>query len=202
MKQRTETALVTSKRLIAVATFSKATVLGLSLLVTLGACSNAGGLTEAAEPRPSAPEPTSAPAAAEPEAELATVELSPPGHPLVRVTVELARTVQERQQGLMYRKQLAPDAGMLFLFEEEKPLSFWMRNTYVPLDMIFIGSDLRIVGIVENAEPLTDDSRSVDGHSQYVLEVNAGFSREHGLATGTAVAFVGVEGFVPPDGAP
>jgi len=71
-----------------------------------------------------------------------------------------------------------------------------MHNTYIPLDMIFIGTDRRIVGVVENATPQTDDPREVEGESQYVLEVNAGFARRHSLGPGTLVRFVDV-----PDGA-
>jgi uncharacterized membrane protein (UPF0127 family) len=70
-----------------------------------------------------------------------------------------------------------------------------MRNTYLPLDMIFIESDLRVLGVVENAEPMTDTSRSVPGQSQYVLEVNAGFAREHGIEAGAQLE---VEGFELP----
>jgi uncharacterized membrane protein (UPF0127 family) len=125
----------------------------------------------------------------------AAVELFPAGRAPVLVRVELARTPAERSRGLMHRKHLDPEVGMLFLFDQPQQLTFWMRNTYVPLDMIFIESSMRILGIVENAEPLTDTSRSVPGLSQYVLEVNAGFSREHGFAPGTAVRFQGVPGF-------
>jgi hypothetical protein len=84
---------------------------------------------------------------------------------------------------------------MLFLFDQSEQLTFWMHNTYMPLDMIFIEPSLRVLGVVENAEPQTDSTRSVPGASQYVLEVNAGFSRRHGLGKGTAVRFEGVPGF-------
>ncbi|MFH1808443.1 MAG: DUF192 domain-containing protein [Pseudomonadota bacterium] len=110
----------------------------------------------------------------------------------VTVKVELARTPQEMARGLMYRRQLDADDGMLFLYSEDGNHSFWMKNTYIPLDMIFIGSDRRVVGVVENAEPLTTVSRQVGQPSRYVLEVNAGFSRRHGVAAGTAVRFVGI----------
>ena len=123
----------------------------------------------------------------------AQVVLMPPGRDPVTVRVEIADDDPERQRGLMFREQLAPDAGMLFLFETPQHLTFWMRNTYLPLDMIFIESSLTVLGVVENAEPRTETTRSVPGVSQYVLEVNAGFSREHGLTPGTVVRFVGVE---------
>ena len=93
----------------------------------------------------------------------------------------------------MFREHLDANAGMLFLFERPDRLSFWMHNTLIPLDMIFISDALRVVGVVENAEPHTDDPRAVDGLSQYVLEVNAGFARTHGIGAGTAVAFEGID---------
>jgi hypothetical protein len=90
----------------------------------------------------------------------------------------------------MGRRRLAPDAGMLFVFERAERQSFWMRNTFLPLDIIFIGEDRRIAGVVEDATPRTDDERAVDAESRYVLEVHAGFAREHGLTAGTPVRFV------------
>lgn len=118
------------------------------------------------------------------------VVLEPLGGPAVTVRVELAETPEQRQRGLMFRKQLDPEAGMLFLFERPQQNQFWMRNTYLPLDMLFIKADWTVLGIVENATPLTDDSRGVPGQSQYVLEVNAGFSRQHGIEAGTRVRFL------------
>ena len=123
----------------------------------------------------------------------AQVVLMPPGRDPITVRVEFADDDPERQRGLMFRELLAADAGMLFLFESPQHLTFWMRNTYLPLDMIYIESSLTVLGVVENAEPRTETTRSVPGVSQYVLEVTAGFSREHGLTPGTVVRFVGVE---------
>lgn len=128
---------------------------------------------------------SSAPAPAVPR-----VVLSSPGQEPVSVTVEVVETDTARQRGLMYRKHLAPDAGMLFIFDREEPHSFWMHNTLIPLDMLFIKSDWTVLGIVENATPLTDTLRNVPGASQYVLEVNAGFSRRHGLQAGTTVRYI------------
>jgi uncharacterized membrane protein (UPF0127 family) len=107
----------------------------------------------------------------------------------VDVRVELARTPGEIRRGLMWRRYLPRNAGMLFLFEEPERQVFWMRNTYVALDMIFIGADLMVVGIVENAAPLSDEDRAVETPSQYVLEVRAGFAREHGISIGAPVRF-------------
>lgn len=111
----------------------------------------------------------------------------------IQLTVEIARTPQERNLGLMYRKQLPPKAGMLFLFEKEEVQSFWMQNTYIPLDMIFINSKMQVVGIVQSAEPQTTKSRQVSTPSKYVLEVNAGFAEAHGIFVGTKVYFKNIK---------
>lgn len=121
------------------------------------------------------------------------VVFSPAGHPAVAVEVEVARSEPERALGLMYRRELAADRGMLFLFPRSEVQHFWMKNTYVSLDMIFIGSDLRVVGVVENTTPLTTTPYSVGLPSQYVVEVNAGWARRHGITPGTAVRFERVE---------
>jgi hypothetical protein len=147
---------------------------------------------ETSPPKPPAISSTPAGDAANVPATSAQVVLMPPGREPITVKVEIADDNAERARGLMFREQLAADAGMLFLFEQPQQLAFWMRNTYLPLDMIFIEPSMAILGIVENAEPRTDTSRSVPGTSQYVLEVNAGFSRQHGLTPGTMVRFVGV----------
>lgn len=166
----------------------------LGIALGLAACTGAG---TASDGRPAATPVAAAPA---PPAEVAAdaplepqVWLSPPGHDPVAVTVELARTVEERRRGLMEREHLATDRGMLFLFERPQELSFWMRNTLIALDMIFIDAERVVLGVVENAEPQTDDPRSVPGLSQYVLEVNAGFARRHGIGPGTPVRFEGVD---------
>ncbi len=93
----------------------------------------------------------------------------------------------------MFRESLGADAGMLFLYEEESVHRFWMRNTLIPLDMIFISGDHRVVGVVANAEPQTDTLRQVGQPSQFVLEVNAGFAAAHAITAGTLVEFRNVE---------
>jgi uncharacterized membrane protein (UPF0127 family) len=153
----------------------------LAVFACLAACRATSG--NAAADTSKSPSQTAA--AASPQ-----VILSPPGHDPVTVRVEVMQSSEERQRGLMYRKHLDPDAGMLFLFEQPQQLTFWMHNTLVPLDMIFITRDWKVLGIVENATPLTDAPRSVSGLSQYVLEVNAGFGRRHGFGPGTSVRYV------------
>jgi uncharacterized protein len=111
------------------------------------------------------------------------------------VRVEIARTEPERRRGLMNRTALDEDAGMLFLFDESAEHGFWMMNTLIPLDMIFIDEDGRIVGIVERAEPRTTTSRTVGRSSRYVLEVNGGWSAAHGVRAGDRVRFENVQRF-------
>ena len=106
--------------------------------------------------------------------------------------LELALTPQEQERGLMFRKSLDADAGMLFVSKVEGPHVFWMKNTLIPLDMIFIAANRRIVGIVENAEPQTLTGRQVDGPSQYVLEIGGGLSASLGIRPGQPIEFAGV----------
>ncbi len=119
-----------------------------------------------------------------------TVVVMPEGQAQSKVRVSLARTDVERQHGLMYVQNLAPDDGMLFLFDDDEVLSFWMKNTLIPLDMIFIRSDMTVAGVVANAAPLTLSPRTVGVPSRYVLEVNGGWAAQHGVvANSTKVRF-------------
>ena len=111
------------------------------------------------------------------------------------VDVEVARTEPQRMKGLMDRPSLPADAGMLFLFDETSVHSFWMKNTHIPLDMIFIDDEGRIVGIVESATPRTLTERTVGKPSRYVLEVNGGWAEAHGVAAGDRVRFENVPRF-------
>lgn len=111
----------------------------------------------------------------------------------VRIQVEVARSPEERRLGLMHRQNMDKGTGMIFIFEEPDIQTFWMKNTYVSLDMIFIGPDLEVVGIVERTKPLSLAPCSVDAPSQYVLEVEAGFASRHGVETGSKVRFAGFD---------
>jgi hypothetical protein len=102
-------------------------------------------------------------------------------------TVELATNDAERERGLMYRKELPDGRGMLFDFHEERPVAFWMRNTYIPLDMIFIRADGRILRIAENTQPLSDRLIPSEGPVRAVLEVTGGTARKLGIAPGDLV---------------
>jgi len=102
-------------------------------------------------------------------------------------TVELAANDEERSRGLMFRKELPEGRGMLFDFEREQPVSFWMHNTYIPLDMIFIRGDGRILRIAENTEPLSDRLVPSGGPVRAVLEVIAGTAKKLGIEAGDRV---------------
>jgi uncharacterized membrane protein (UPF0127 family) len=108
------------------------------------------------------------------------------------VRVEVADTPYERELGLQYRRELEEDRGMLFVFPVEREQSFWMKNTPVSLDLIFIDSQQRIVGIIPRAVPFSTQTLSVNLPSRFVLEVNGGFSKRHGLQAGDRVRFEGV----------
>ena len=102
--------------------------------------------------------------------------------------VELADNEAERERGLMYRKELPEGQGMLFDFHREQDVSFWMQNTYIPLDMIFIRGDGRILRIAENTEPLSEKLVPSGGPVRGVLEVVAGTAKKMGIAAGDQVA--------------
>jgi len=103
-------------------------------------------------------------------------------------TVEIADTEATREKGLMYRKELPEGRGMLFDFFRDQPVGFWMKNTYIPLDMIFIRSDGRIVSIAENTEPLSERVIPAGAPVRAVLEVKGGTARRLGIQPGDQVA--------------
>lgn len=150
----------------------------LALWAALGAC------------RPSPPpQPPAAPAA---PAAPPRVTIDSPSGRSTTVAVEVARTPDEQARGLMFRERLAPETGMLFVFPVAEEHSFWMQNTLIPLDMIFIDDTGTVVGIIERAEPLTTAMRSVGKASRYVLEVAGGLAAERGIRPGDRVRFEGL----------
>ncbi|MGX5722431.1 DUF192 domain-containing protein [Shinella zoogloeoides] len=102
-------------------------------------------------------------------------------------TVELAVTPRQREQGLMNRREMAPDHGMLFAFGETRQVFMWMKNTYLPLDMLFIGKDGKVRSIKENARPLDESIIDSKGPIDYVLELNGGTVKRLGIRTGNRV---------------
>lgn len=105
----------------------------------------------------------------------------------VSFQVEIAADDAARARGLMHRKSLAPDRGMLFDFHTPRPVSFWMRNTYISLDMIFIRADGRILSIARNTTPLSDQGVPSGGPVRAVLELVGGRAAEIGALPGDRV---------------
>ncbi len=110
----------------------------------------------------------------------------------VEVSLEVAATPAERERGLMYRTSLAEGRGMLFVFDEDRNHSFWMKNTLIPLDILFIARDGTVVGIHANATPQSTADVAVGKPSRYVLEVPGGWAARLGVAAGAQVEFRGL----------
>ena len=117
--------------------------------------------------------------------------VAPDGKPRATVSVEVANTDEQRERGLMFRKHLDENTGMIFIFPDSARRNFWMHNTEIPLDMIFADPSFRVIGIVANATPETDTLRGVEGDSKYVLEVNGGFCAKNGIKPGDRFDFSG-----------
>jgi uncharacterized membrane protein (UPF0127 family) len=122
---------------------------------------------------------------------MGAVRFETPRGPWV-VRVEVASTDESRRRGLMFRRELGPDRGMLFVFEGPAEHGFWMRNTLLSLDLIFLGDDRSVVGVVERAEPKTETIRTVKKLSRYVVEVAAGEAAAHAVGPGTRAVFIDV----------
>jgi uncharacterized protein len=106
-----------------------------------------------------------------------------------RFTVEVARTPDEQARGLMYRERLGPDEGMIFPFPVPRPASFWMRNTYIPLDMLFVRADGTIALIAANTVPLSEESVGTSEPVAAVLELRGGRAAELGITEGDTVTW-------------
>lgn len=117
--------------------------------------------------------------------------VAPDGSTRATLKIEIADTDEKREVGLMYRDELANDAGMLFIFPGPSHQTFWMKNTRIPLDMLFADDHGRVVGIVADAEPYSEARLGVPGDSQYVLEVNGGLCRRLGAKAGDRLEFIG-----------
>ena len=107
----------------------------------------------------------------------------------ITFNVEVARTLEERRSGLMYRKKLLNNEGMLFIFPREKIIQLWMKNTYIPLDVIFISENKVIVDIKKNMEKLSEIIVKSKVKSRYALEFNAGLINKLAIEIGDKVLF-------------
>ena len=159
---------------------------GLFLALALAACSSS-----------TADDGSGKPAAAPSDVETATQVIFHTATGDIAVTVEIADAPQERSKGLMNRQSLEHDHGMIFIFPGDDTQSFWMKNTLIPLDMIFVNGGLDVVGVVANAEPLTTSPRGVGIPSTYVVEVNGGFAAANGIAAGTRMSLRGISSTLP-----
>lgn len=173
-------------------------LMGLALIsFVLTSIPGAGG----APPPPPRAEPSVAPAPPPPDPEL-TEPATPPAfiddgdlaiyrddvnEPVVELDIELAGDAASIRQGLMWRREMEANQGMVFLMPREEPQSFWMKNTYIPLDIIFIDNDKKVVKIRRNTAPLSEASVTSEVPARYVLEVNAGFAERHGVREGDRV---------------
>ena len=111
------------------------------------------------------------------------------GETLSVIDIEIADTDQKTMQGLMYRSSMPQNAGMLFLMPREDIQGFWMRNTYIPLDMIFVNSNKQIVTIHANTTPMNESSYISTAPALYVVEVNAGYCNKNNIKEGDLIDF-------------
>lgn len=126
------------------------------------------------------------------------VVLDEDGAMVAEFHVELAQTDAEQRRGLMFRREMQPDWGMLFVYDDEARRSFWMENTFIALDMVFIDASGEVDSIVEGAEPLTRVKRNSRGAARYVLELNAGTAEDVGIEPGMTVRIDNVDDAVSP----
>jgi uncharacterized membrane protein (UPF0127 family) len=111
------------------------------------------------------------------------------GRKITEIDVEIADNPYEWERGLMYRHSMPKAAGMLFIFPRAQLLSFWMRNTYIPLDIIFVDGTMRIVTIHKNTQPLSEKRLFSNVAVKYTVEVNAGFCGRYGIKKGDYIRF-------------
>jgi uncharacterized membrane protein (UPF0127 family) len=111
------------------------------------------------------------------------------GKKIKKIDVEIAENEAEHAKGLMYRSYMPDSVGMLFIFQTVQPQSFWMKNTHIPLDIIYVGPDKKIISIQKNARPFSEENLPSYGDVQYVVEVNGGYTDLHGIKAGDSIQF-------------
>ena len=104
-----------------------------------------------------------------------------------RFAVEVAQSMAQRARGLMFRESMAADAGMLFVYPAEQQIRMWMKNTVIPLDMLFVAADGRILGIAEDTVPFSEEIIASTGPARAVIELNGGTTRRLGIRSGDRV---------------
>jgi uncharacterized membrane protein (UPF0127 family) len=111
------------------------------------------------------------------------------GDTIKTINIEIAETDEERAKGLMDRKSMTDEQGMLFIFAQAEEQSFWMKNTYISLDIIYVGTEQEIVSIQKYATPLSEESLPSFKKAKYVVETNAGFADKYKVKYGDKIAF-------------
>lgn len=111
-----------------------------------------------------------------------------------KITLEIAKTPQQRERGLMYRTSMPQNQGMIFLFDQPQMLSFWMKNTLIPLDMVFLNQN-KVVSIIENAPPCPKETLRCPSYNSgeladKVIELNAGIVKKIGIVRGTTLTII------------
>jgi len=107
-----------------------------------------------------------------------------------KIDIEIAENDDERMQGLMYRRSMDDLKGMLFIFQREEPQSFWMKNTVIPLDILYVNSKMEIVKIFKNTVPFSEKSLPSEKPATYVVEVAGGYTDKYGIKEGDLISFV------------
>jgi uncharacterized membrane protein (UPF0127 family) len=109
---------------------------------------------------------------------------------LAKVDIEIAKDDYSRELGLMFRKSMEENQAMLFIFPMDQKLSFWMRNTYIPLDMMFVNSANKIITIHKNTQTLSDQSYAATENGKYVVETVAGYTDKHNIKVGDYINYI------------
>ncbi len=117
------------------------------------------------------------------------VTLRTPDGRVLTLEAQVASTPPQQAKGLMFRRHLPESEGMLFVYDREEELGFYMANCFISLDMIFMDRDRVVVGVIERAKPMDPTILSIGRPSQYVLEVNGGFAERHGIVPGTRITW-------------
>jgi len=115
--------------------------------------------------------------------------LKPDGKEIVKINIEVAETPAEQEKGLMNRPYMNNEDGMLFIFNRDEERGFWMRNTIIPLDIMYVNAQMEIVSIAVNTEPYSERSIPSGRPAKYVVEVNAGFSAQYGITAGCKISY-------------
>ncbi len=108
---------------------------------------------------------------------------------IISIEIELSDTPAKREMGLMHRKSMQGNQGMLFIFDKEERQSFWMKDTHIPIDIVFVNAEKNIVHIAQNCQPYSLKSIPSFEYALYVVEVNAGFTQKHAINVGDKIGF-------------